>query len=118
MADHPNRRSRRLVLLLLLAALSAPIAGTASSGDPCCAGMHSPCAAEAAPCTSFAAAPCCDASGDAWPTAPQREAGQQVQVHQARAILLAPAPTTLQGDAARDSLAPSAAQRLSVVLRN
>ena len=119
MAEHPNRRTRRLVLLLLLAALSAPIAGMASRGDPCCAGMQSPCAPDPAPCASLAAAPCCDAApAAAWPTAQQRETGQQAQAQQARAILVAPALPTLRGEAARDPLAPASAQRLSVVLRN
>jgi hypothetical protein len=114
---HPNRRARRLVLLLLLAVLSAPIAGTASRGASCCAGMHDPCAADAAPCASFAEAPCCDsAPAAAWPSAPQREPGQQAQLLLARAIVLAPALPTLHGVAGLDLQAP--APRLSVVLRN
>lgn len=118
MIDSPNPRARRLVLLLLLAALSAPIAGTASNGAPCCPAMQSPCA-DGAPCASFAPAPCCHAApAAAWPTAAPREAGQPAPAQLARSIPPAPALPMLAGAAARDFLAGSPSQHLSAVLRN
>lgn len=115
-SDLATRRNRRIVLLLLLAALSAPLSG-ASVGDPCCASMQSPCAGTPAPCASLAAAPCCEAApAVAWPNA-QREKGQPTPALLARGALLA-APLPLEVAPAADLEAPAAALRLSVVLRN
>jgi len=113
----PKRSFRFLALVLMLCALAAPAAGAGLAADSCCAGMSEPCAAEDAPCTSLSATPCCSAAPvTAWPTAQQREGGQQP----APALCAAPvaaAPASICKTPAPDSPARASLVRRSVVLR-
>ena len=117
MAGLPTRRIRCLAPLLLLAVLCAPLAGSASAGHRCCSGMDAPCAPDAAPCASLAAAPCChSAPAAAWPSA-ERECAQSLQASPARALHVAAPPALAAVPAPAPALCASP-PRLSVVLRN
>ncbi len=114
----PNRRFRCLALVLLLSALAAPAAGAGSDADPCCAGMSEPCAAEEAPCASLSATPCCHAAPvTAWPTAQQRESGQQTPAQAVGTALVAPARASICATPAPDPPERASLIRRSVVLR-
>jgi len=113
----PKRSFRFLALVLTLCALAAPAAGAGPGADSCCAGMSEPCAAEDAPCTSLSATPCCSAAPvTAWPTAQQREGGQQTP---APALGAAPIAATASICSTPAPVSPARASlvRRSVVLR-
>lgn len=115
----PSRSFRPLALVLLLCALAAP----AVSADPdadhsCCAGMDEPCAAEEAPCTALSATPCCCAAPvAAWPTAQQRESGQQAVAQAPNAALDTPAGASIGTAPAPEPLVRASLVRRSAVLR-
>jgi hypothetical protein len=117
MSGTPMRRRRGFTLLVLLAALLAPLASVAS-GNPCCAGMASPCHRDPAPCATLDAAPCCDvAPAAAWPTA-ERECGHSLQAASARAPHVAIAQIAPPAAVSAVSAQAALPLRLSVVLRN
>lgn len=116
----PTHRIRCLALALLLCALAAPAAGTGLAVDShaCCAGMSEPCPPDEAPCTSFAASPCCAAAPVAgWPTAAQRESAQATPAQVVANALLAPTPARVHPALAEEPGARTSLVRRSVVLR-
>jgi hypothetical protein len=114
----PNRRFRCLALVLLLCALAAPTAGVGSDADPCCVGMSEPCAPEQATCAALSATPCCSAAPvTAWPTAQQRESGQQPPAQALGAALVAVALGSIDTTPAPAPSVRASLVRRSVVLR-
>jgi hypothetical protein len=112
-----TRRMRLLAPLFLLAVLCAPLAGSASAGQPCCVGMKAPCAADSAPCDSLAVSPCCHAApAAAWPGA-GREGAQSMPPSSIR-LLHVTSPPALAPSTALALASLAAPPQLSVVLRN
>ena len=113
----PTRPTRRIALVLALASLLAPLA-LAASGDPCCAGMATPCHEDPAPCATLDLATCCDvAPAAAWPKA-ERECAQSLHAASARASWMPAAPFVPAISAAPAPAAHRSPPHLSTVLRN
>jgi hypothetical protein len=116
----PSRGVRPLALVLLLCALAAPAVSADPDADhPCCAGMSEPCAAEEAPCAALSATPCCSAAAPvtAWPTAQQRESGQQAAAQALGDASVVSAPASSCTTSAAEPSARTSLVRRSVVLR-